>query len=583
MSTIKPKKSISKQSLVFIGFFIAAFAFMLWKCPYGFGGSDEAFYLTVPHRLTLGDELFRDEWHLSQLSAFFTLPFVSIYRAINGSNDGIMLAARYTYVFIHAAVAVILYIRLRKYGVFSIAACVLFMLFTPFDMMVYSYNTIALDTLAISGVFAGTAGAKSHIDYDYILAGIFFAFAVVCCPYLAVVYAFYAGITAISAIREKKTQRTLYCRLFSGRVFLQFTLGAIISAVLFAIFFFRHSGIKQLINSLPGIFSDPEHPSYSVIFMLKHYVYCLVTAHRLILIPLGIYALSLIYLAADKKRSEHALRHLMLAAFSAVVCWALFASELTEKYYNGITLPLIFVGFTAYLLTDNKPRELFISLFIVGLCYSACVCATSNMGFDVMSMGFSVANIAGVIFLGLAVQHTAELSEKRRRMACAAAAAVIGCAAVLTVTVKATHCFWDGSPSELEYKISDGPARGIVTSERLCSDYEKICAELKALRETSPGGVLVYAQETWCYLILDDCEYSTFSAWLSGLDSTAEDRLKMYYELNPEKYPDCVYILKDLSFAQPGLDGTLIAERAAAEGFTVTETDISWTLTRQSD
>ena len=82
----KKKFNISGQSLIFICLFIAALAFMLWKCRFGLGGSDEAFYLTIPHRLCLGDELFRDEWHLSQLSAFFTLPFVSLYRAVNGST-----------------------------------------------------------------------------------------------------------------------------------------------------------------------------------------------------------------------------------------------------------------------------------------------------------------------------------------------------------------------------------------------------------------------------------------------------------------------------------------------------------------
>ena len=75
--------------------FGAAAAFALWKCPYGFGSYDDAFYLTVPHRLSMGDALFVDEWHLSQLSGLLTAPLVWLYRTLTGSMDGSILAARY--------------------------------------------------------------------------------------------------------------------------------------------------------------------------------------------------------------------------------------------------------------------------------------------------------------------------------------------------------------------------------------------------------------------------------------------------------------------------------------------------------
>lgn len=68
------------QDYVFVAFIVGAILFAFWKCQYGFGGSDEAFYLTIPHRLTLGDALIKDEWHLSQLSGFLIFPFVNYIR-----------------------------------------------------------------------------------------------------------------------------------------------------------------------------------------------------------------------------------------------------------------------------------------------------------------------------------------------------------------------------------------------------------------------------------------------------------------------------------------------------------------------
>lgn len=63
------------QNVTFGVLFLGALVFSLWKCRYGFGGDDEAFYLTIPHRYNLGDVPFRDEWHLSLLSGFLTMPF----------------------------------------------------------------------------------------------------------------------------------------------------------------------------------------------------------------------------------------------------------------------------------------------------------------------------------------------------------------------------------------------------------------------------------------------------------------------------------------------------------------------------
>ena len=205
MGAERKKFNISRQSLSALCLFAASLAFMLWKCRYGLGGSDEAFYLTVPHRLCLGDELFRDEWHLSQLSSFLTLPFVWLYRLINGSNDGIMLAARLNYVALHSLAAIVVYLRLKKFGWAALPAALVFMLFTPFDMMCLSYNTIALDALTLSGVIAGTAGESSRAAYA--ASGVLFACAVVCCPFLAAAYLIYCLAAAAYA---------LVCRVASG-------------------------------------------------------------------------------------------------------------------------------------------------------------------------------------------------------------------------------------------------------------------------------------------------------------------------------------------------------------------------------
>lgn len=104
---------------------LSALTFAFWKCFYGFGSNDEPFYLTVAHRLSLGDSLIKDEWHLSQLSGFLLMPFVWLYRTIMHSTEGILLTARFLYVILHASVCVFVYKRLKNFGYISIVAAVL--------------------------------------------------------------------------------------------------------------------------------------------------------------------------------------------------------------------------------------------------------------------------------------------------------------------------------------------------------------------------------------------------------------------------------------------------------------------------
>ena len=43
-------------------------------------------------------------------------------------------------------------------------------------------------------------------------------------------------------------------------------------------------------------------------------------------------------------------------------------------------------------------------------------------------------------------------------------------------------------------------------------------------------------------MYLDDFTCSSYSAWTSGLGKPTAERLKKYYELNPEKLPKYVYL-----------------------------------------
>ncbi|MCH5304520.1 MAG: acyltransferase family protein, partial [Ruminococcus sp.] len=381
------------RDYIFIGLLAAAITFAIWKCFYGFGGNDEAFYLTIPQRYILGDSLFTQEWHLSQMSSVFLLPFTAIYHAIVGSFDGVILAARIVYVIFHAAVATVAYARLRKYGYITVFATLFFFIYTPYDIMAYSYNTMAIDFVVLTGVLMGTADLEHKAVL--ILGGLCFAGSVLCSPYIAIGYAIYIVCVILHQLLKKRESKlALSSELFSLKTFIWFTVGIVALALVFLIIVLSRTGLNRIFDVLPRLLSDPEHPQISVMDKLRMYFQYTFNFHpqfKLAVIGYGIMALVMFF---DKKRKLHRSMYLIVTAAIVLFTYALIFPTLTTSSYNYVMYPMLFIGITSYVLCDEKPKELFVSLFCLGILYSFAVCFSSNQYFYVISMAMCTSNVA---------------------------------------------------------------------------------------------------------------------------------------------------------------------------------------------
>lgn len=195
------RKNYRIEDMLFMGGAVLIFLLYLWKLPLEIQAADEQFYLTIPKRLLDGDVFVVDEWHGSQFSAFLLLPLMWLNKLLFG-YEGVVLHFRVFYLFFQSLCAVTVYIRLRRYGVFGALAALFLYLFTPYDLMALSYDTMGLMLGALTGVFLATAESARA----YFAAGLFFAGAVLCCPYLLAGYIVYSAIVVlISAVTRKPT------------------------------------------------------------------------------------------------------------------------------------------------------------------------------------------------------------------------------------------------------------------------------------------------------------------------------------------------------------------------------------------
>ena len=92
--------------------------------------------------------------------------------------------------------------------------------------------------------------------------------------------------------------------------------------------------------------------------------------------------------------------------------------------------------------------------------------------------------------------------------------------------------------------IEEGPNAGLYVTKEKYELYYTALDNLKKLEVYVAENVLFLSKNTWYYLV-GEYNMSTYSAWLSGVNEHSILRLKTYFELNPDKTPDAVYVDKD--------------------------------------
>ena len=102
---------------VFPGLVLAAAAVInLVRLPYGFPSTDESFFITLIHRLYIGDLPMTEIWNPVQFAGMLGLPFFALFEGITGGTDGIFVYFRFLYVLMMAVPALLIYRKCRDRG-----------------------------------------------------------------------------------------------------------------------------------------------------------------------------------------------------------------------------------------------------------------------------------------------------------------------------------------------------------------------------------------------------------------------------------------------------------------------------------
>ena len=566
MQSVRPRWLRPAFFLLFAG----AVGFNLWKLPYGYFSIDESLYLAVPYRMLQGDCFLLQEWHMSQMSYFLLLPLMRLYLRLSPNTDGIALAFRGICLFFHTLTALFLYWRMQKRDELAASVtAVLYEIYVYGSLMALSYNTMGIGLMVLCCVTMADPAWDGRRGPSF-FAGLCFAGAVLCCPYLALLYLVYSLAVLGCAIRKKKVG--CVPGALSSRSWLFFTLACALLAALFfgrILVLFGAESLPLLRRVLPLIVVDDEHPAQTLsekIYSFYAAFYRFNTFFKPVLY--GSIALSALILL-DKGRRKR--RGLYLAC--AVGLTILFAVPYLLMYRtpNYLIFPFQILAFFAFLLCEKKNWRMMLWVWLPGAAYWFFIHAASNMSLSTIC-GISAVNLPASIFFITQLfremlGESGDLPTLRRVADRSGFALALACClllSVMQVVSRVENSFTLTPFEELTETCTVGSTRGLRVSEEENELYEREYTALAPLRAIEDGNVLYFSADSRHYLE-DPKRCSAWSMWMKTWDPAAAlDKLELYWGLFPDKFPDYVYLTGEQ------LEDPAVLEAFARYRFTLT-------------
>ena len=539
------KISFSRQTVFYILFGIIT-VFLFWKCRYGFGNLDESFYITIPYRFVQGDKIFFHEWHLSQTSSVLLIPAVRLQLLFFGNMEGVILHFRYLFVLIWSASSLFFFQRLKCFsGIGAAFASLVFMLYAPYSIMALSYNSMGLLNLTLATVILITA--KNKLRWQYAVSGVFYAAAVLCCPFLPFLYILCSVLLLLIVLLGRSDLPLNTKRL--KEIWCFETLGIVFSACGFLIYMLRRITFGQLFKMIPYLLSDSQHSNLSFYFKTKFFF-------KSIMKFAGIYILiAVALLVIVKIMKKH--RKLCLAAMYAVMCFFILNIFLEYKYLNHIMFPMNIFGF--YCAVDSKSKKvksLFYGMFLPGVIYQYCLNYTSNQLFYAISSASALSAVASVVMIVLYTQevfkgHSISIQNLRVSYATAAIAALMCVQLGAEGYLRYHTVFWEVSIETQTEMITTGPEKGIFAPPKKCESYNALYDDVSSLGLSKDQKLLSISNKTWLYLC-SNARCASYAAFLNGSGATrinpyGVEKLDMYYSVCKDKKPDIIFIEADFS------------------------------------
>lgn len=551
-------------------------ALMVYKAFHAVCENDESTIILYALRYISGARCSLEE----RLGGMFVFPVVKLWLAVGGSTEGVVLFSRLSFVAAQTACAVFLFLRLRKYGNAAVPAVLIFFFNIPlWSMTLIYYNTVLV---MMTGVIAALVISVSQrcTRFRMFFLGVAVAGAVVCSPFLSLLYFCYTAGVVICMIRSKNKQgRFSTPEALKLRAWLFVTLGVALTAAAVAVYLFRGTTPVQALEELAFLSGDDASVGpIAGLFGAKNKLAPLIEGYlpltACVLIPPALPALAA---AIDKKRVAHGRYYIAAGSVVSIACDAVILFyrsqfEFNRAIENILLLYVVFAlyGLLCYLVTEKKERLVFAALFCGGLFVSIFRCCESKMflfgGASVMSLCLAGA----AVLSGKKAEEESAQGGRHKKPLAVLITVVIAAQLFSQVFIflnmrfsVENHCGLSSVADKLDTQIEAGPLKGICSTEAMAAYYADILSDLEIIKTGTEGPVLTTNEFSWIYLALEDRASAMYSEFFDN-NWVNIKAMQPYYERFPDTVPGCLYVTY-LDISSAGSDFSLLSAHVADE------------------
>lgn len=578
-------KGKTVQDVVFVGVLLFCVACMLYRAFHSIGDEDEHFYIFTAFRLVKGDRLLVDEWHLTQMASVFLYLPLKIYYVLTGSTTGIVLFSRLIFVAVKTVVAVITYAFFRNYDLSGVAAAIVFFLNIPlFFIMALYYTSLLCLFLQICSILMLSI-SRSYSRKKAVCLGVFFAMAIISAPYMVFLFAIYTAAVVLTAIVKKDKSKKRHWTdmpdcLLTVKTWFFISLGLFTFLAFFFVGLCVRNSVKETIQNLPMIFYDAEFSNgvfdrFGDFFgRIERFFSLLKSIYSVPLLSLCL--LLLLALAVDRKRLQHRTTYFSVgfALYLIGVVLFLHFSFVEHEPYLKIsylcvlfTVPYMYFGFLAFLLSKKGNTEILKFLWIFGIIGAFVRAIESEMGYvagaAVIPVGMTGSTLLiGNLFdeirradynsqRGLLNKHSHRVIKRNKTAFCIMLVSVVlmqfgvQLTNVLNRTLYTEYVFdMANNTVPMDHKIEKGPLKGLYAVQSVADIYYDTLSDLDEISKATEGPVMIPKELCWVYMYLENNRVGSYSGYVVDAHWIDFDSKKMalYYQYHPERYPEYIYI-----------------------------------------
>lgn len=520
--------------ICYIGFGIS-FILLIFRAFKGFAWNDECFYIATANRFFLGDRVLVDDWYHAQSFCVIILPLVWLYRTVFGGTEGIIVSFRIAYIVFSGIISGYMFASLKRYSSLWVAfvAAVLNLYYVKLGIATFSYNTIALEMLLLSGMLIyNQIESKTLQIGKVVLSGTAYAMVILANPFFVLGQAFIILGMAVYGGLNKKRIRDVW------KIYLWHLLGIILPAIPIFIWWIKDVTLNEVYSCLQNMWNISDMESNKG---LVHRIFSsgwqVIKQYRYTIIPYCVLLLTSIRYAVKRLNNPNFVRIVLL--LQMIILYVNIFLSGSGKYMGLSFIAFTMFGFNLYFLLDRDRINKFIYWYVIGIAAAFLFFISSDTGIVCVASGCLVSSIGVLLciqeYMGCMVDNQSKAMTLKILMLGAVVLVVIS-----TAVFRLTYVFRDGGIKDLNYKIESGPAKGLYTLQANKQEYDLVYRAVKDnVNDEDTFFVTKFAP--WAYLCTD-AACGNYTTWMTGYD---DKMMGNYYQMFPDRIPNKILILNE--------------------------------------